>query len=104
MRAERRFSVHSQEAYARDLSKFFDFLVAYESRGIDLDYLAAVDRRALRSWLAQLRTDGLGAASSARALSAVKSFYDFARKRVGLENAQVVTQRGPKRGESCPRP
>ena len=103
MRLEKRFSAHSLEAYERDINKFFDFLIAYQGSGIDQAALEAVDRRTLRSWLAHLRSQSLNAASTARALSALKSFYAFARQRLGLHNAHVLTQRGPKQSEVLPK-
>lgn len=103
MRAERRFSAHSQSAYVRDLTQFLDFLEHYEQLGVDLAQLNGVDRRTLRSWMAQQKIDGKCESSIGRNLSAIKSFYTFAAQQGSLENIIVLAQRGPKRPQILPR-
>lgn len=103
MRAERRFSTHSQEAYGRDVAQFFGFLSAYETSGVDLTLLAKVDRRTLRSWMADLRSAGKSATTIGRALSALKSFYAFAHSLGLLDKSHVQAHKSPKRGEVLPK-
>lgn len=68
--AERGLSQHTVAAYRRDLAQFFDFCDR-----LGLGSVAAVDRRALRSWQAQLVTRRMVSSSIARKVSAVRSFY-----------------------------
>lgn len=103
MRAERRFSAHSLEAYARDFEQFLSFLEAYGGVGLDLPQLERVDRRTLRAWMARQRSEGKSATSVGRNLSAIKSFYAFAEKSGQIQNAHVATQRGPKRAQVLPK-
>ena len=74
---ERRASVHTLDAYGRDLSAFLAF--ATEHLGFapglkDLEALAILD---FRSWLARRAGEGLARTSTARALSTVRSFFRY---------------------------
>jgi integrase/recombinase XerD len=71
MSAERGAAVNTIEAYRRDLSDYFGFLLARAS-----DPLAA-SREDVSAYLANLKAQGLAASSSARRLSAVRQFHRF---------------------------
>lgn len=72
---ERDVSPHTLKAYTRDLSDLRDFL----QRHLAVDEVAwdAIDRLAMRAWLAHLSRRGLSKRSSARALSSARSFFRF---------------------------
>jgi integrase/recombinase XerC len=72
---ERDVSPNTVRAYARDLQGFEAFLRAH--LGMEQVAWERVDRLMMRAWLAHLHRQGLGKRSSARALSAVRSFYRF---------------------------
>ena len=68
-------SPNTVTAYGRDLSTFTQFLGAHY--GAESWDWARVDRMAMRGFLAHLARQGLSRRSSARALSAVRSFYKW---------------------------
>lgn len=70
---ERDVSPHTVAAYSRDLEGLVTLLGKH--LGVETIDWAKVDRLALRSWLAELSKRGLSKRSSARALSAARSFF-----------------------------
>lgn len=72
---ERDVSPNTVAAYRRDLTELHAFLTGHLGVG-EIDW-ATVDRLSLRSWLAHLARRGLAKRSSARALSAARSFFRF---------------------------
>ncbi|MBI5156789.1 MAG: tyrosine recombinase XerC [Acidimicrobiia bacterium] len=93
--AERNLSAHTRQAYRRDLAQFFDFC---DRLGITT--LHGVDRQAVRRWQAQLGTRGFAAASIARKVSAVRSFFRDAARRdlvAGDPSIGLPTRKKPSR-------
>ncbi len=66
-------SRHTVESYRRDLYKFVEHIEGSNCSSFD-----EVDTDTLESFVRRLRMEGLKARSVARALSAVRSFYQFA--------------------------
>ena len=72
---ERGLAPRSVEAYGRDLSRFAAHLAA---AGVTAP--GAIERRHVSSFLARLESEGLGARSRARALSALRRFARYAQQ------------------------
>lgn len=66
--------------------------------------LARIDAPALRRHLAARRAEGIGNASAARELSALKGFITFAREQAGLVETSAPRMRGPRVKKGIPRP
>jgi integrase/recombinase XerC len=100
---ERRASPHSVAAYRRDLASFLRFLTDHLGHAPGLEDLRRLERGDFRGWLARSSDRGLKAASNARALSALKSFFRFLARRGLVENAALGTLRPPRLPRSVPK-
>ncbi len=72
---ERDLSPNTVAAYARDLEGLHAFLCGH--LGVERVEWGTVDRLQMRAWLASLARRGLAKRTSARMLSAARSFYRF---------------------------
>ena len=100
---ERRSSPLTVEAYARDTAAFLGFLTRHLGAEPDLAALAGLQATDLRAWLAWEAREGAGAATRARHLSAVRSFFRWAARRHGLNNPQVALLGTPKAKKPLPK-
>lgn len=97
--AGRRRSPHTVRAYLACAARLL------ERTGIDQwDALARTEAHHLRAHLAARRADGIGNASTARELSALKGFVAFARQQVGDPEPSAPRLRGPRVKKGLPRP
>ena len=95
----RRRSDHTVRAYGTTAARLLD-AVAVDDWGA----LARLDAAALRQQLARRRAEGLGNASAARELSALKAFIRFAREQAGMPDPAPPRMRGPRVKKGIPRP
>ena len=101
---ERRASAHTLAAYRRDLAAFLGFVGEHRGERPSLALLQRLGPGDFRAWLARRMADGLARTSTARALSAVKSFFRHLDRR-GIASNQVVDGvRAPKLPRQVPRP
>jgi integrase/recombinase XerC len=100
---ERRRSAHTVRAYVATAHRLIGFLAGHLGAGVDGAALAGLQPSDLRAYLGMRRTSGLGNASAARELSAVRAFLAFAAMESGREGA-LPRIKGPKRPRSVPRP
>lgn len=97
--AGRRRSPHTVRAYLACAARLL------ERTGIESwDDLARMEGHGLRAQLAARRADGIGNASAARELSALKGFIAFARQQAGDPDARAPRLRGPRVKKGLPRP
>ena len=89
---EKRRSDHTRRAYIATAERFCAFLSRHRGGAVDAKMLKALTPNDLRAYLAERRAAGLGNASAARELSALRTFLRF----VGGSNAGVPQMRGPR--------
>ena len=90
-------------AYVATAHRFIDFLGRYRGEQVHAAALTGIAAADLRAFLADRRSGGLGAASSARELSGVRAFLRYAAEQQG-GIAQLPRTRAPKRPRTLPRP
>ena len=100
---DRRRSEHTVRAYAATAHRLIDFLAGYRGGPVTGDMLAGLQAADLRAFLTSRRASGLGNASAARELSAVRGFLGFVAREQGSE-AALPRLRAPKKARSVPRP
>ena len=94
---DRRRSAHTVRAYGATAARLVAFLQAHWGGPVDATALRRVSSADLRAFLAVRRAGGLGNASAARELSAVRGFLAFA-------GADAPRMRGPRVKKGVPRP
>lgn len=95
----RRRSVHTVRAYVGAAERLV------RARDLETwDDVAALEAHDLRAHLAARREEGLGNASAARELSALKAFIAFARSEAGDPDPAAPRVRGPRMKKGLPRP
>lgn len=97
---EQRRSEHTRRAYVATAERFGAFLAEHRGGVVDAAMLRSLEAGDLRAYLAVRRATGLGNASAARELSALRSFLRF----VGGSGASVPPLRGPRVKKGLPRP
>lgn len=97
---EKRRSEHTRRAYIATAERFCAFLSQHRGGPADARMLKALTPNDLRAYLAERRSEGLGNASAARELSALRGFLRF----VGGSGASVPQMRGPRVKKGLPRP
>ncbi len=101
---ERRASPRTVEAYGRDLDFLIEFLTGHLGQRLTLRDMSKLTSADWRAWLADRRRSGAGARTLQRGLSAVRSFFAYARRRWGLENPALGLVEAPKAPRRLPRP
>jgi integrase/recombinase XerC len=100
---DRRRSPHTVRAYGATAHRLIAFLSGHLGGAVGSAELAALTPADLRAFLTIRRAEGLGNASAARELSAVRGFLGFAAGEAGGEGS-VPRLRGPRVPRSVPRP
>jgi integrase/recombinase XerC len=100
---DRRRSAHTVRAYGATAHRLIAFLAEHLGGAVDADALHTLQPSDLRAFLTRRRAAGLGNASAARELSAVRGFLGFAAGERGGEPS-VPRIKGPKIPRSVPRP
>jgi len=101
LRDQRHVSPETYRAYASDLAQFRAHLA--ERHGDDLPDIDALDALAVRGFVARLHTQGIAKSSTARKLSAVRSFLKHAVREGRIETNPAAGIPTPKRPKLLPK-
>lgn len=102
--SERRTSPHTLDGYVRDVVGFLRFLAGHRGEAPGLATLDALEAQDFRAWLAARAGDGAGAATRARAMSSLRSFFRFLERAGLVSNSALSAVRAPKVRAGLPRP
>lgn len=100
LQRDRRRSVHTVRAYQATAERLIAFLQVHWGSAVDRARLGQVTAIDLRAFLADRRESGLSNSSTARELSAVRAFLDWA----GGTDASRPRVKGPRVKRGVPRP
>jgi integrase/recombinase XerC len=104
LRAERRLSPKTLEAYARDVRQFLEFLSEHWGKRVTLASFSKLEASDIRAFMANRRASQIGSRSLARALAGLRSFGRFLEREGQGRVSAFAAMRAPKVGKSLPKP
>jgi integrase/recombinase XerC len=104
LRAERRLSPKTSEAYARDVRQFLEFLGEHWGARVTLAGFAALEASDIRSFMAMRRASDIAGRSLMRALAGLRSFGRFLEREGTGKVGALSAIRAPKVGKTLPKP
>jgi integrase/recombinase XerC len=104
LRAERRLSPKTSEAYARDVRQFLQFLAEHWGAGVTLAGFAGLEATDVRAFMAMRRASDIGSRSLMRTLAGLRSFGRFLEREGKGKVGALSAIRAPKVGKSLPKP
>ena len=96
LKLQKNYSALTAEAYERDISDFRTFYEKYKEHDLFPRDLAEINTLTFRAWMADRLRRKLQVRSTARALSAVKSFYKWLEKYKDIKNESIDLITAPK--------
>lgn len=103
LKDEKRYSYHTLDHYTRDLAAFLEFLTSHRGEQPASLMLKSLDIKDFRAWLAFRNSKGYSAASTARALAVIRSFFRYSERFHNLTNTALFTLRTPKHPKPLPK-
>ena len=98
----RNVSRHTVTAYENDVATFLEFIAKLRQKPFDALSPSDVDAFAIRSFLGELHKQRISAISSARKLSALRTFVRFLRREDLIDHDPAALVAAPKRGQTIP--
>lgn len=102
LRLNRNASAHTVRAYESDLTQFLAHVAAAAAVKVSLLEPAALDRNAIRGFVAEMHKQGQSRATSARKLSAVRTFLRYLRREALIDDDPGALVATPKREVRMP--
>ncbi len=104
LRAERRLSPKTLEAYARDVRQCLDFLCEHFGERVTLSRFAKLEATDVRAFMAMRRADDIAGRSLMRTLAGLRSFGRFLEREGKGRVGALSAIRAPKVAKSLPKP
>lgn len=104
LRAERRLSPKTLEAYTRDVRQCLIFLSEHWGSLVTLKRFSTLEASDIRAFMASRRADDIGGRSLMRALAGLRSFGRFLEREGNGKVGALSAIRAPKIGKSLPKP
>jgi integrase/recombinase XerC len=104
LESEKRASPHTLAAYAHDADAFASFLAGHLGGAPDLAALATLRPADFRAWLTSRAIQEFQRASTARALSAIRSLFHHLDRAGLVHNAALGAVKAPKLPRAVPKP
>ncbi|MEO7922348.1 MAG: tyrosine-type recombinase/integrase [Chitinophagaceae bacterium] len=98
LKYEKRYSVHTITSYQADLTEFMGFLETQ----FGIVSVKDTTHNFVRSWLADLKSNGLGARSINRKISSLKSFFKYQLRTGEITTTPMAHIISPKMGKRLP--
>jgi len=90
------YSVHTAAAYESDVHDFVDFFKRFNGGAAELKDIAQCDTLGFRAWMADRARRAMTNKSTARTLSAIKTFYKWLKRHKGIHNDFIDLISAPK--------
>lgn len=103
LKDERRYSLHTLDAYSRDLSVFFDFLKDYLKHAAERQDLASLDVHGFRAFLSARAARHIDKNSLAREISTLRNFFKWLNRSKILKNEDISVIVNPRRPKILPK-
>jgi len=104
LRAERRLSPKTLEAYARDVRQCLAFLCEHWGTRVTLARFSLLEATDIRAFMAMRRADDIAGRSLMRSLAGLRSFARFLEREGKGKVGALAAIRAPKIGKSLPKP
>ena len=104
LRAERRLSPKTLEAYGRDVRQCLQFLCEHWGARVTLTRFAGIEATDIRAFMAMRRADDIAGRSLMRSLAGLRSFGRFLEREGKGKVGALSVIRAPKIGKSLPKP
>ena len=101
---QRRYSACTLKAYLADVHEFLSFIEGHFGRPNSAENLNELQVSDFRAWLSHRISNGLTARSNARALSSIKSFFNYLAKYQLVDLEIINSVRRPKLSKLLPKP